>query len=82
MAIPFTAIIKVCFDNIEKLKPLGFLIGEPKPNMVQSTANAGRGAEADVKQAANNALDAREQKRNMYDVDEPTPITSGKGSPL
>lgn len=30
LAYPLTAILKVIFDNIEELKPFGFLIGEPE----------------------------------------------------
>jgi predicted PurR-regulated permease PerM len=28
LALPFTAIIKVIFDNVEELKPYGYLIGD------------------------------------------------------
>ena len=30
LALPFIAILKVIFDNIEALKPFGFLLGEPE----------------------------------------------------
>jgi predicted PurR-regulated permease PerM len=30
LAYPLTAILKVIFDNVEELKPFGFLIGEPE----------------------------------------------------
>jgi predicted PurR-regulated permease PerM len=31
LAIPFTAIIKVIFDNVDGLKPWGFLLGDAPP---------------------------------------------------
>ena len=30
LALPLTAILKVVFDNIESMKPYGYLIGEPE----------------------------------------------------
>lgn len=33
LSIPITAIVKVIFDRVESLKPLGFLIGDNQPDM-------------------------------------------------
>jgi hypothetical protein len=39
LAIPFIGIAKVIFDRIEKLKPLGFLIGDTMPPIGRSIFN-------------------------------------------
>jgi len=35
LAIPLLAIAKLIFDNIEPLKPWGFLLGDTMPSMIQ-----------------------------------------------
>ena len=82
MAIPFTAILKVVFDNVDRLKPLGFIIGEPQPEMVQGPPNAIEEAAGNIVDAINKKPDPDELKINRYDVEEPTPKVDEKGNRL
>jgi predicted PurR-regulated permease PerM len=76
LAIPYTAILKVVFDNVEPLRPYGFLIGEPKEKEVH-----GRGRNPLTRSVERNlqpGKDPKEEKDNEYNLDEPTPTGHGK----
>jgi predicted PurR-regulated permease PerM len=45
LSIPLTAIIKVIFDRVEPLKPLGFLLGDNMPPIGKSIFNFGKRVE-------------------------------------
>ena len=60
LAIPFTAILKVIFDNVDGFKPLGFLIGEPPADQLPKPKRISKleRAKAALELEANKAIDA------------------------
>ena len=60
LAIPFTAILKVIFDNVDGFKPIGFLIGEPPADQLPKPKRISKleRAKAALELEANKAIDA------------------------
>ena len=81
LAIPYLAILKVVFDNVEPLKPYGFLIGEPRSRDVSGPNRN------PITQAAERNFQPRKSKKdtrqNEFDLDDPTPhgTEKSKGKP-
>jgi predicted PurR-regulated permease PerM len=67
LAIPFIAIIKVIFDNVDALKPFGFIIGEP-PNSVTEKTNKERERIADAYHSTPRVEVMGNEQSNQFEV--------------